>query len=252
VDSLAAALRGSSSASVYIVAGLALALWLAAAAFRPDAPLTRAAVRMLARGTFTSALARYVRVRELRIQAFAAVAAAGAGAALLRAVQMPRSSAAAVAAATGVLGAAVFPLAAAGIDARADWLWRAAPRSRAVLACLFEAAALLAAAVVALVAVLAALAAAPVAPGRVLPLAAFAAVAFAAALVAGAVVPWRPRRPAEQLGTYAAFVLLGSMLAAALARLAVVVDAESGARAAALAVVVLAAALGSSALLAAR
>jgi hypothetical protein len=139
------------------------------------------------------------------------------------------------AAATGLFGAALVPLAAPGLDRLAGWVWRSAPRSHLGLALCFAAAALTAGASAGGAAVLAALAAAPITPGDLAPLAAFGAVLFGAALVAGAAVPWRAERATEQLASYAAFAAVAVLLAGGLARMAPLVGARSGAAAAALA-----------------
>jgi hypothetical protein len=58
---------------------------------------------------------------------------------------------------------------------------------------------------------------------------------FGAALLAGAIVPWRESRAFEQLGSFAAFAVLAAALSFALARIAPVVHADSGAGAVVLA-----------------
>jgi hypothetical protein len=220
-----------------LLALAALVLWFAAAATRPAEPARRGAARFVARGPFAVAIARYARAPELRRQAVASVALAGGGAALLRALGSTHEVASLFAAATGVFGAALVPLAAPGLDRLAGWVWRSAPRSQSGLALCHAAAALTAGAFVGSAAVLAALAASPIAPGNLAPLAPLGALLFGAALVAGAAVPWHAERATEQFASYAAFAAVAVLLSGGLARLAPIVGARSGAPAAALAAV---------------
>jgi hypothetical protein len=217
------------------VVPFAVALWVAAAAVRPDERAERASVRVLGRGHAATTLLRYARRRELRRQAAAAFALALGGAVALRATGVPNQVTVFFGGATALLGAAVVPLAAPGIDRRAEWLWRSAPVARAKLAFVHGVIALVLGLVLAAIGVAGSLAVAPVKPTMALPLAAGAVVVLGAALLAGAIVPWRSDRLAEQLGAYATFGVVLSALWFALARAAPFVGAGHGARAAALA-----------------
>ena len=141
--------------------------------------------------------------------------------------------------ATSLLGAAVVPLAAPALDRRAEWLWRTTPPPRTTLALLHALIALALGLVVAAIGVAAALVAAPVDPTLALPLAVGAVVVLGAALLAGSLVPWGSDRLAEQLGAYAAFGVVLSVLWFGLARGSRLVGAEHGARAGGLAFVAL-------------
>ena len=234
------------------VSPLAVPLWLAAAAARPDEPAERGSVRVLACTPFGSALARYVRRRELRRQVLAALALTAVGALVLRLTGVPRAAGALLAGSTALLGAAVVPLAATGLDRPGAWLWRASPASRARVAARNEAAALVAGACVAAAGFGVALALEPVPPVTLAPLAAAALVVLGAALLAGALVPWRSERLAEQLGAYAAFAAVLTALWLALAHAAPLVRAEHGARAGALAAVTLVCCVGAATALSVR
>jgi len=218
-------------------APLAVPLWAAAAALRPDEPPERGAVHVVVRSAFGCALVRYARRRELRRQALAALALTGAGAVVLRVTGVPAAAGLLLAGSSALLGAAVVPLAAAGLDLRAQWLWRSSPSSPAVIAGTSAAAALVCGGSVAAVGIAVAMAADPVPPADAAPLAVALAglLVLGAALLAGALVPWRSERPVEQLGAYGAFaaVLTGAWIA--LSRLAPFVGAERGSRAAGLA-----------------
>jgi hypothetical protein len=232
---LADAVRGHATVRPGLYAVAAVAVWIAAVATRPRALVASATVRVVARGPFTASLARLARADELRRQAVIAVLAAGVGAVLLRALGMPEAVVVLPAAATGILGAAVLPLAVAGLDRRAEWLLRSAPRTRRSLALASAAAGLVAGGVVAIGACAAAVSATQAIPARALALAPLACVLFGAALLAGAIVPWRASRAFEQLGSFAAFAVLATALSFALARIAPAVRADSGAGAAVLA-----------------
>jgi hypothetical protein len=229
-----------------VVAPVAVALWIAAAAVRPDERSVRASVRLLACGRFRTTAVRYARRRELRRQAVAACVLAASGAAALRGAGVPHQVAALFGGSTALLGAAVVPVAAPGLDRRGEWLWRSAPWPRSALALLHGLVALTLAATVAATGAGLSLAVAPVAVPFVLPLAVAMPVVLGAALLAGAVVPWRSDRLAEQLGAYAAFGVLLSLLGFALARAAPVIGAEHGPRAAALASAALACCVGAA------
>jgi hypothetical protein len=232
---LAEAVRGHATLvpGLFVVAGVAV--WIVAAATRPRARVGIATVRVVAQGPFTAALARLARADELRRQAIVAVLAAGVGAVLLRALGVPKNVVLLPAAATGILGAAVLPLAAAGLERRAEWLLRSAPRTRRSLALASAAAALLAATVVAVGACAAAASATQAIPARAFALVPLGCMLFGAALLAGAIVPWRECRAFEQLGSFAAFAVLATAISFALARIAAVVHADSGAGAVVLA-----------------
>jgi hypothetical protein len=232
---LAEAVRGHGTTAPGLFAVAAVTVWIAAAATRPRARAANATVRVVAQGPFTAALARVARADDLRRQAMVAVLAAGVGAVLLRALGLPGAVVVLPAAATGILGAVALPLAAAGLDRRAEWLLRGAPRTRRSLALASAAAALVAGTVVAVCACAAAMSATQAIPARVLALAPLTCVLFGAALLAGAIVPWRESRAFEQLGSFAAFAVLAAALSFALARIAPVVHADSGAGAVVLA-----------------
>jgi hypothetical protein len=211
----------------------ALLLWAVAAATRPAEPPRRGDVVVLARGVVLSAAARYARRPDLRRQAGAACSLALAGAIAVRLADA-RGAAALFGGFTAVVGAAVVPLAAPGIDRDAEWLWRVVPASRSLLAIAFAAAAFALGTAVALAGAAGAFASAPVPVLRLLPLAAVLALVLASALLAGAAVPWRAERLGEQLGAYAAFGVFAGALWFALAHVAQLLNAEHGLRAAAL------------------
>jgi hypothetical protein len=232
---LAEAVRGHATVAPGLLVVAAVAVWIAAAATRPRALVGNARQRVIARGPFTAALVRLARADELRRQAIVAVLAAGVGAVLLRALGVPGAVVVLPAAATGILGAAVLPLAVAGLDRRAAWLLRSAPRTRRSLALGSAAAGLAAGTVVAVGACAAAASATQATPARMLALAPLACMLFGAALLAGAIVPWRESRAFEQVGSFAAFAVLAAAMSFALARIAPVVHADSGAGAVVLA-----------------
>ena len=229
-----------------LVVPFALALWLGAAAWRPDERPVRATVRVVGRGLLGTAALRYVRRRELRRQAAAACVLAVAGAAALRVIGAPNQIAVLSAGSTALLGAAVVPLAAPGIDRCTGWLWNSAPRRGVQLAALHGSVALALGLAVAGLGVGGSLAVAPVSPVIALPLVVGAAVMLGAALLAGSLVPWRSDRLADQLGAYAAFGVVFSTLWFVLARAASLVGAEHGARAGALALAALACCFGAA------
>jgi hypothetical protein len=223
-----------------LVVAFAIAVWLGASASRPDERPARAAVRLTARGLLGTTAFRYLRRADLRRQAAAACVLAIAGAAALRGAGVPGQVALLFAGATALLGAAVVPLAAPGIDRRAEWLWGCVPRRRREVAALHALVALALGAAVAVIGVAASLVVAPASPAVVLPLAVAAVVTLGAASLAGSLVPWRPDRLTDQFGAYAAFGVVLSGLWFALARSAPLVGAEHGAQAGALALVSLA------------
>jgi hypothetical protein len=249
---LAEAVRGHPTASPGLIALAAFVVWIAAAAMRPRARAGNATVRAGVRGPLTAALVRLARADELRRQAAIAVLAAGVGGVLLRAFGIPASMVALPASATGILGAAVLPLASVGLDRRADWLLRGAPRTRRSLALASAAAGLLAGTVVAVGACAAAAAATQAIPARGFALAPLTCMLFAAAVLAGAIVPWRASRALEQLGSFAAFAVVAAALSFALARIAPVVHADSGVGAAILGATTLAAGVLAAAEIAGR
>jgi hypothetical protein len=132
------------------------------------------------------------------------------------------------AAATGILGAAVLPLAVTGLDRRAEWLLRSAPRARRSLALRSGLAGVIAGAAVAVTGVGASASVAQALPSRALALVPLACMVFGAGLLAGAIVPWHLGRAVEQLGSFAALAVLAGGLSFGLARLAPFVHAESG------------------------
>lgn len=241
----ALALLGLAWESVLVVP-FAVALWLGATAWRPDERPVRATVRVVGRGLLGITAQRYARRRELRRQVAAACVLAVAGAAALRVIGTPKQVAVLSAGATALLGAAVVPLAAAGIDRRTEWLWRAVPRRGLELAALHGVVALALGFVVAAIGVVGSIAVAPVSPTVALPLAVGAVVILGAAFLAGSLVPWRSDRLADQLGAYAAFGVVLSALWFALARSAALVGAENGARAGALALAAFACCFGAA------
>jgi hypothetical protein len=239
--------RGSVFAAPF-----AIALWVMSLATRPDERAPRAMVRVVARRRSSATAMRYARRRDLRRQAAACVVLAVVGAASLRTAGVPNEVAVSFAGATALLGAAVVPLAAPGLDRRADWLWRSTPTRRWMLALVHGSVALGLGILVAAVGVAGALAAAPADPAVLLPLAAGAAVVLGAALLGGSLVPWRADRLAEQLGAYAAFGVVVSTLFLVLAWSAPVVGAERGALAGILALATLGLCVGAATLVTAR
>jgi hypothetical protein len=234
---LAAAVNGEPTVfgppvpALVCVAVLGLGLWALAAAMRPEEQSARAMVRAVlpvpsrpVGAAFAAAVKRYARRRELRRHATGVIVLAGGGGVLLGAsLGVEPEPVLLFAGGLAALGAAAVPLAAAGIDAEAEWLWRAAPIRRGVLA----AAAMPAAQICGLAA--AAAAVAPVvAWGRpagrpVVEVLAVAVFCAAAATLAGALVPWRVDRPAEQLASLAAFAAVAGGLWLALSRAATAV-----------------------------
>lgn len=223
---LAAALEGEPAAfgrplaSLVAVAALGLGLWALAAAVRADEPPPRGAVRALLpippqplAAALVAALKRYTRRRELRRHACGVTVFAGGGGVLLGvALGVGPEPVVVFSGGLAALGAVAVPLAAAGIDAEAEWLWRAAPGRREALG---------AAATVAALACGLGVAGAGVAPvvtwGRpgawpLLQILAVAVFCLGAAALAGAIVPWRPDRPAEQLASLAAFAAVAGGL----------------------------------------
>jgi hypothetical protein len=225
---LAEAVRGHPTAAPALIALAAVVVWSTAVAMRPQARVASATVRAVVRGPLTAAVARIARADEIRRQAAIAVLAAGVGGVLLRAFGIPASTVTLPAAATGILGAAVLPLASVGFHRRADWLLRSAPRTGRSLALASVAAGLSAGTFVALGACAAVAAATQAIPARAFAFAPLTCMLFAAALLAGAIVPWRPARAFEQLGSFAAFAVIAAALSFALARIAPVVHADSG------------------------
>ncbi|MHB8641983.1 MAG: hypothetical protein ACYDA3_03730 [Gaiellaceae bacterium] len=211
----------------------AVLVWLAAAAARPPEPSRRGDVVILVRGVVATAAARYARRPDLRRQCGAACSLAVVGAIALRLADAG-GAAALFGGFIAVVGAAVLPLAAPGLDRGAEWLWRTTPASRCVLALAFGAAAFALGTVVALVGAAGAFATGPVPVSRVVPLVAVLALVLASALLAGALVPWRAERLGEQLGAYAAFGICAGALWFALAHVAQLLGAEHGLRAAVL------------------
>jgi hypothetical protein len=171
----------------------------------------------------------------LRRQTLAALALTAAGALILRMSGVPAAATVLLSGSSALLGAAVVPLAGPGLDLRAQWLWRSSPTSPARIARRNTAAALFCGACVAALGTAFALAIDPAPPAAVAPLGVAVLLVLGAAALAGALVPWRAERPVEQFGAYCAFaaVLAGASLG--LARVAPLVDAERGPRAAALA-----------------
>jgi hypothetical protein len=214
---LGLALRGEPAAAgrhgpaLAAIAVAALGLWVAAGAARREDRASRSPARVLVPvggrqlpAAFATALKRYGRWPELRRAGWAAAVLAGGGGLLL--VAHVGAVAVSLVGPLAVLGAAIFPLASAGIDREAEWLWRSAPVRRSRLA----AAATLAAVALGLAHVLVGVGPAAAwarAPGSTLLQVAGAAVfVLAAAAIAGALVPWRSERPAEELATCAAFL----------------------------------------------
>jgi len=233
-------------------APLAVPLWAVAAALRPDELPERGTVRVVARSAFGCALVRYARRRELRRQALAALVLTGTGAFVLRVTGMPAAAGVLLAGSSALLGAAVVPLAAPGLDLRAQWLWRSSPSSPASIAGTGAAAALVCGASVAALGTGVALAADPVPPAKTAPLGIAGLLVLGAALLAGSLVPWRSERPVEQLGAYAAFAAVLTGVWIALARLAPLVGAEHGPRAGGLAAAAFACCVAASIVHAAR
>lgn len=223
----ATALQGDTSLRVFPVAALAFFVWGACALLRPERRPARGVVRVLTGGVVTSALARYARRSELRRHAVTAVALAAAASATLRAAGFAPAPAVLLASISAIVGAAMIPLAAAGLDARADWLWRAAPTRLSWLYARFAVASLFAGGVVASVAVASAWIFAPADPRQLGPLAAATAVVFGGALLAGAVGP-RSERTGLPLASLAAFAAVAVFWAVALGRLASAIGAETG------------------------
>jgi hypothetical protein len=200
-----------------LLAVIALGLWALAAAARPeDAAARRDPRPVLPVGrrplpaVLAVALKRYARRTELRRAGRTAAAAAGAGG-LLLAVH----AGAGVVPLVGmlaVLGAAVVPLAAVGVDREAEWLWRAAPVPRQATAAVACVAALATALLLVAVGVGPAAAWSRAPAQALLQVVGIAAFVLAAASVAGALVPWRSDRPAEELGSFAALIAVAAVL----------------------------------------
>jgi hypothetical protein len=237
--------------SVLLAPG-AVAVWTAALALRPAERVARAQVNLLARSRAATAAMRYARRRDLRRQAAVGMGLAVTGAVALRALDVPHDVAVLFGGVTAVLGAAVFPLAAPGLDRRANWLWRSVPVRPATLALVHGAVALALAFVLAAAGVTLTFAAAPTRPAVVLPLGAATSVLLGSALLGGSLVPWRAERLGDQLGSYAAFGVVAAAVAFVLARIAPVIGAEHGLRAGGLAAAALCACAGTATLATAR
>ena len=248
----ARALQGEASLRPYPLAGAALAAWAISVAHRPPSRASRGLVRFSAHGIVLSALARYARRPQLRAYAIAAVAFGAGGVAALRMAGLPVAAAALVASLTVILGAAVFALAAPGLDGCADWVWRLAPVRTWWLFLRFAFAAVAAAAAVGAVGVAAAWAVAPAEPRLVASVAAAAAVVFGSALLSGSVVAWREGGGGDQLACLGAFAAVATGWSFAAGRVAIVLGLEAGAGAAAVAVGALVAAVGFAVALRAR
>jgi len=231
---------GSPGAMLTLLAVLALGLWASAAAARPEDEAPRRAPRpVLPVGkrplpaVFAVALKRYSRRTELRRASRTAAAAAGAGGLLLSV--HAGAGAVPLVGMLAVLGAAVVPLAAAGVDREAEWLWRVSPPPRAATAAAGSLAAI-AAALLLVAAGVGPAAAWSRAPAQaLLQVAGLAAFLLAAASVAGALVPWRSDRPAEELGSFAALVAVAAVLWYALGHAVEALGGGTGVSAAALA-----------------
>lgn len=208
-----------------------LCLWALAAALRRDGPPARRAVRALlpvpprpALAVFVVALKRHGRRPELRRQSTAIVGLAGGGGILLgAALSVDAEPLVLFSGSLAVLGAAAVPLAAAGLDAEAEWLWRAAPVRRQALAAAATLAALASGVGVAAAATVPVVAWARPSAGALLQLLAVALFCFGAAALAGALVPWRADRPAEQLASLTAFAAVAGGLWLVLSRIATAV-----------------------------
>lgn len=174
---------------------------------RPRRASVRAALRIPSRpplACFVAGLKRHSRRPELRRHAGVVVASTSGGGFLATAVlASPPAFTLLFGAGLAVLGAALFPLAAAGLDQGASWLWASVPQRGFTLAV----ATLLSAVTVGAAVVCASLAPLAVAfPASVRSYAALVApafIAFGAALLAGAVVPWHPDRVLDQLASLA-------------------------------------------------
>jgi hypothetical protein len=220
-----AAVVGTPGPALAAIVVLSLGLWGVAGAARPDEERPRGPVlvllpvgpRPLAAG-FAAALKRYGRRSDLRRATWAAAVVAG-GAGLALAVYAG-AAAVQLAGPLAVLGASVVPLAGAGIDREADWLWRAVPVRR------WSTAATSGIAAVALGSAVVAVGVGPAAawtraPGSaLLTVLAVTVFVLAAALIAGSLVPWRSDRQAEELATCVAFVGVAGGLWLALGRAA--------------------------------
>lgn len=154
-------------------------------------------------------LLRVARRRELRQQAVLVVAATTGGALLLHSI-VPASLGFifVFCASTAIIGAAISPLAVAGLDARGRWLWDTAPTGRRQRAVYSHAAALFAGWAVLLVACAPVAALAGIGSGALTDLAVLSAVVFSGALVAGALLPWREAAGGEQMVSYAIFMII--------------------------------------------
>lgn len=222
---------GQPVAALLAAAALGLGLWGLAAALRPDDPPPRRTVRALlpvpsrpAAAIFATALKRYARRRELRRHAAGVILVAGGGGVLLgAALGVGPEPVVLFSGGLAALGAAAVPLAAAGIDAEAEWLWRAAPARREALAAVATLAALICGLGVAAAGVVPVVAWARTAGGPLLQLLAVTVFCLGAAALAGALVPWRADRPAEQLASLAAFAAVAGGLWLALSRIATAV-----------------------------
>lgn len=196
-----------------------LAVWTVGAA-RPVEPPPRSRVRSVLPvprdprlASFAVALKRAGRRSALRRHALGVAAVSAGGALLLDALlPVPPDVPFFFAGATATLGAAVLPLAAAGLDREADWLWRAVPERAAPRAVASSLALVLLAFALAALAVFPVALFAPVPAVEHAKLAVAGALTFAAALVAGTLVPWRGDRLPDQLASYAAFALVGIAL----------------------------------------
>lgn len=247
VGELAGALSRETSWAVFPTAVAALAGWGICTGCRPAKRGSRGAVHFCARGVVTAAFARYGRNGRVRTHAVASVLFAGVGAGTLRAAGFDASACATLAGFTAIVGAAMVPLAAPGLDNRAAWLWRSAPVSATSLFLRASFAALAAATLVAALGVAVAWAIAPTGPQIVGSAAAAAAVVFGCALLTGTLA-----RSGEQLFALAVFAAVTAIWSFGLGHLASAIGAERGLAAALVAAASLAATVAAAAVLDAR
>jgi hypothetical protein len=214
-------LAGQQSVTAVTVLGLCLAaafatMWVALCLhIPPETPVQRLRTRRPLLPThFIGAvvalgLVRVIRRRELRHQALLVVAATIGGALLLHSV-VPASLGFifVFCATTAIVGAAISPLAVAGLDARGQWMWNTVPISRRQRAVASHASALLAGWTILVMACAPLAALADISTRVAIDVGVLSAMVFSAALVAGTVLPWKEAAGGEQMASYAIFMII--------------------------------------------
>ena len=190
-----------------VLTSCAALVWATTTVRLPDKEIASARIRHAVpmptdawAAVFVATVKRYSRIRELRRQALLVVVSTTAGTFVLSEVSAaPFAYVLGFATAATTFGASVFPLATAGLEMPARWLWHSAPLSDARIGLAHVAAALACTFGVTVVAVAPALAVAWSGTAGVTHLLLTTALLSSAALVAGSYVPWTQERLLDQL-----------------------------------------------------